>query len=200
MRGPGTSVALATLMNGPRRRPRCLDGDSGVSLVEVLLAAGVLAVALVALAQLLAGGVRAGVDTRGRSYSSILAAQKMEELLALTLSVDATGRPVTDVVTDTTTTPPSDAGGTGLTPSPSESLRSNTPGYVDHVDSAGRKMGGAVAPPSGAAYTRRWSIEPVPSEPSGSLVIQVSVRLAVGVDGRDGPEGARLVTIRTRTR
>lgn len=175
--------------------------ETGFTLVEVLIAAGVLAVALAALAHLLAGAVRASVDTRRDGYAAILAAQKLEELESLTMSVDAAGRRWTDLGTDTSTTPALPMGGTGLTPSPSDSHDVSTPGYVDHVDASGRKMGGGTIAPAGAAFTRRWSITPLEADPGDSLVIQVSVlRAGTGSTAVAGPEGARLITIRTRTR
>ena len=45
-------------------------------------------------------------------------------------------------------------------------MESNTPGYVDFVDQFGRYLGTGAATPANAAYIRRWSIEPLPTNPS----------------------------------
>jgi len=175
--------------------------DSGFSLVEVLVAAALLATALLAAAELLTHSVRTGVGVKSSTYAAVLAGRKVEELRALTLAFDQNGLPVTDLTTNTAVTPEAAVGGTGLTPSPDGTLTENTPGYVDYVDEFGRKVGGGVRTPA-AVYTRRWSIAPLPSDPVNTLIIQVSVLRTrddgpVGA-GRRQPEEARLVTSKTR--
>lgn len=44
------------------------------------------------------------------------------------------------------------------------------------------------------AYTRRWTIAPLPADPDDTIVIQVSVTRGAG----PSPEDARLVTLMTR--
>lgn len=55
----------------------------GFSLVETIVATGLLATALVALAQLVGAGVQSGAAARARSATTLMAEQKMEELRAL---------------------------------------------------------------------------------------------------------------------
>jgi hypothetical protein len=62
---------------------------------------------------------------------------------------------------------------------------------------------GAVAP-GAAAFTRRWSVEPLPTNPNNTLIIQVVVipnRLqgqgAAATAGRL-PGEARMITVKTR--
>lgn len=178
--------------------------ESGFSLIEVLLAAGLLVTALVALAQLFIEATRANVGARHTTYATVLADRKLEELRALTWSVDPQGVPVSDTSTNTAVSPETAVGGTGLGASPPDVLLVNTPGYVDHVDRMGRKTGaGAAVAPTDAVYTRRWSITPLPGDPDNSLVIQVSVMrahraAATGGVGVRGPEEARVITVRTR--
>jgi uncharacterized protein (TIGR02598 family) len=56
----------------------------GFSLVETIIATGLIVAALVTLAQLLAIGVQAGAVARIRTTSALLAGRKMEELRART--------------------------------------------------------------------------------------------------------------------
>ena len=64
-----------------RRRPL---GADGFSLVEVVIAAGLLGTAIVGLAHLFALAARAATDASDMTYATILAGQKIEELQAAT--------------------------------------------------------------------------------------------------------------------
>jgi prepilin-type N-terminal cleavage/methylation domain-containing protein len=71
---------------------------------------------------------------------------------------------------------------------PWQALQQHSGESVDYLDRAGRMARG----PSGtAAFTRRWSIEPLPAGAGHTLVIQVIVN--------GHREEARLVSVRTRT-
>jgi hypothetical protein len=92
-----------------------------------------------------------------------------------------------------------------LSPSPPNALAANEAGYVDYLDRNGASLGGGATPPPATAYVRRWAVEPLPTNPNNTLILQVlvfSVRDrandasgAVLVRGRDE---ARLVTVKTR--
>src|SRR5688572_128489 len=128
-------------------------GEGGFSLIEVMVASGILATALIALAQLFVVALTANTSARSTTYAAVLAEQKMEELRSLTWGFDSSGLPVTDTSTNTAS-PEDDANdGTGLTPSPATALQENTDGYVDYVDMFGNKLGGGEAPPDSAIYT-----------------------------------------------
>ena len=62
----------------------------GFSLVETVIAAGLLVAAGVTLAQVLAMSVHSGFSARTRTVSTLLAARKMEELKALPWTAIAT--------------------------------------------------------------------------------------------------------------
>jgi hypothetical protein len=67
---------------------------------------------------------------------------------------------------------------------------------VDYLDAYGAWVGTGAAPPVGAVYVRRWSVEPLPTNPNNTLVFQVLV-------GRISPAGppndlARQVSLKTR--
>jgi type II secretory pathway pseudopilin PulG len=176
---------------------------SGFSLVEVLVATGLLATSLVALAQLFAISTKANVSSRNSTYAAVLAQQKLEELRSLSWGFDALGLPVTDTTTNTAVTPGTNDG-TGLTASPGPTLSENTTGYVDYVDTFGNKLGTGQNPPESAIYTRRWSIEPLPTNPNNTLIIQVLVtRNRARGAAEEGavlrlPDEARMITVKTR--
>jgi Tfp pilus assembly protein PilV len=56
--------------------------NAGFSLVEVLIAGGLVAGAVVTLAAVVASSVRTDLDARDRTASALLASQKIEELVA----------------------------------------------------------------------------------------------------------------------
>ena len=179
--------------------------EGGFSLVEVLVATGLLTASLVTLAQLFALSTRSNIASRSTTYAAVLAQQKMEELRALTWGFDLAGLPISDTSTNTAVSPEQPNGGTGLSPSPATALNENTNGYVDYIDQFGAKLGtGGVTPPSGAIYTRRWSVQPLPTNPNNTLVLQVLVTRNFNRGAADQgavarlPEEARLVTVKTR--
>lgn len=177
----------------------------GFSLLEVMIATSIMTVGVLGLAQLFALSTTSNSSARGTTYASVLAGQKLEELRGLTWGFDTEGIPMSDTATNTAVSPETGTGGTGLSPSPSTALQENTAGYVDYVDQFGNKVGtGGTTPPAGAVYTRRWSIEPLPTNPNNTLVIQVLVtRLrnrgtADQGDVRRLPDEARVITVKTR--
>jgi type II secretory pathway pseudopilin PulG len=178
--------------------------ESGFSLVETLVATALLAVSLVALAELFGVAAKSNASARTGSFAAVLAEQKIEQLRALTWGFDSLGLPISDSATDTSVSPELAAGGTGLSPSPSNTLQANTDGYVDYLDNNGVQLGGGTVIPAGTAYIRRWMIEPLPTNPNNTLIIQVLVtrRQDRGVADAGSvmrlPDEARLVTVKTR--
>jgi type II secretory pathway pseudopilin PulG len=178
--------------------------EAGFSLVEVRVATALLATALVSLAQLFAVSTRTNLGSRNTTYATVLAQQKVEELRALAWGFDSQGLPVTDTTSNTAVSPETPVGGTGLSPSPQTSLQENTGGWVDYVDQFGNKLGGGPNPPANAIYTRRWSVEPLPTNPNNTVIIQVLVtrNRDRGAANQGSvarlPEEARLVTAKTR--
>jgi type II secretory pathway pseudopilin PulG len=179
------------------------NNEAGFSLAEVMVATGIMAAALVTLAQLFGVATRTNIGSRNTTYASVLAEQKVEELRSLTWGFDPLGLPMTDTSTNTGVDPETQDG-TGLQPSPITALQEDTPGYVDYVDQFGNKMGKDDKAQKDGIYTRRWSITPLPTNPNNTLIIQVLVTR----NGQRGaadqgavarlPEEARLVTVKTR--
>jgi len=169
-----------------------------------MVATCLLVTALVSLAQLFVISTRSNLGSHNTTYAAVLAEQKLEELRALAWGYDTQGLALSDTTTNTTVSPETPTGGTGLTPSPSTSLQSNTSGYVDYVDSFGNKLGTGATPPAQAIYTRRWSITPLPTNPNNTLVIQVLVTRNRNRGAADQgavmrlPEEARMITVKTR--
>jgi|ERR1051325_3763532 type II secretory pathway pseudopilin PulG len=183
------------------------SSNAGFSLVETMVAVTLMAGAIATLAQLFALSTRTNVSSRFTTYTAVLAEQKLEELRALSWGFDTQGLPVSDTSTDTTVSPETGIGGTGLKPSPSSALQEDTPGYVDYIDAYGVKVQPGAAGNQGSSsvvYTRRWSITPLPTNPNNTLVIQVLVTR--NKDRGQADEGnvprlaeeARMIAVRTR--
>jgi type II secretory pathway pseudopilin PulG len=176
--------------------PRRVASQEGFSLVEVLVAAVILVTGLIAVAELFIISTNANRAARRVTTTAVLAQQKIEQLRGLTWGFDDFGLPISDFSTNVTVTPPSSAGGVGLQASPNDTLATATPGYVDYLDAYGAWVGTGASPPAGALYERRWSIDPLPTNPNNTLVFQVVVdRIAPTSPATDR---ARQVTLKTR--
>ena len=173
---------------------------------------GILAVGLLSLAQLFALSTRANVGSRSTTFTAMLAQQKLEQLRGLTWGFDSLNLPISDLSTDLSVVEAqagcaASAGGgsaVGLSPSPSGALTSNISGYVDYLDAKGCVLGGGSNAPNGTVYIRRWSVEPLPTNPNNTLILQVLVTRRTNRGVADAgnvarlPEEARLMSIKTR--
>ena len=188
-------------------RARFNSNSRGFSLVEVLVAMGLLTVVSLGVAQLFALSTRANVVAKGATSTTAMAEQKLEQLRGLTWGFDLAGQglPLSDTTTNLTVTPPTNDG-SGLNPSPSDSLEQNTTGFVDFLDGSGNWVGTGSTPPATAVYIRRWSIQPLPTNPNNTLVLQVLVTPVTSEQARVESQFTRtrmagdalLVTVRTR--
>ncbi len=169
----------------PRLGPAASDG---FTLIEVLIATALTAGALVALAGLVATTARGGRAARAQTSATALAAARLEDLRALTW---------TDAVEDTTTDlsrDPAASAGTGLRPSPADSLDLDVPGFVDFLDASGRWVGSDPSRSAGASFVRRWRITPVTGL-TDTLCLEVLVGALGSAARRDA---AYLSTLLTR--
>ncbi len=175
--------------------------------METLVAIAILTTALITLAQLFTIAITTNRSARVTTFSAVLAQQKMEQLRSLAWGYDLLGLPVSDTATNTAVFPEQSNGGTGLSPSPAGTLDANVAGYVDYLDEYGRSLGGGSSVAPGTVYIRRWSIDPLPTNPNNTLIIQVSVTKVVpgaAGGGAAGPQGgrmrdeARIVSVKTR--
>ena len=183
------------------------SSSRGFSLIEVVVSMGLLTAVSLGVAQLFALTTRANLIAKGQTSTTAMAEQKLEQLRGLTWGFDLEGQglPLSDTTTNLAVYPPAH-NGSGLNPSPSDSLEENTLGFVDFVDGSGTWVGTGTTPPASAVYIRRWSIQPLPTNPNNTLVIQVLVTPVASESARVESAFSRtrmvgdalLVTVRTR--
>jgi prepilin-type N-terminal cleavage/methylation domain-containing protein len=161
-------------------------GEAGFSLLEVVIAAALLACLAAGVSEVFALAVRESQMARVQTLATLLAAQKMEQLRSLTWGYGTGGALLSDESTDLSADPPVESG-PGLRPSPAATLDADVPFYVDYLDSAGARVRSRGA----AAYTRRWAVRPLPGDPDNVLILQVRV---VGSGGGE----SRLAGLRER--
>lgn len=154
------------------------SGERGFSLIETLVAIGILAFAALSVAQLFAVATNANFASKGQTSTALLAVQKMEQLKSLTWGFDQSsanlGLPITDTTTDLSQPTPT-GGGRGLNASPAGTLDTNAAGYADFLDVDGVWVGSGAQQPAEAFYVRRWAITPLPTNPNNTLVLEVHV-------------------------
>lgn len=151
---------------------------AGFSLLETLVATGILVTALAGLAQLLTLSVRLA-RAPGVGGSAVLAAQaKIESLRARAFGYGPNGEPITDEALDR---------------SPPGALSEDTPGYADALDADGRELEIGA---EGAVWARRWAITAFAPASVDAIAIEVCVfRASAGVaEAAD----ACVFTLRTR--
>jgi prepilin-type N-terminal cleavage/methylation domain-containing protein len=175
-------------------RAKSFSSSQGFSLIEVVIAIGLLTAVSLGVAQLFAASTRSNLVARGNTVTTALAEQKLEQIRSLTwgFDEDGLGLPVSDTTTNLSVWPLTQDG-TGLNPSPTDALEENKPGYFDYLDAWGNWVGNGTTAPGSAVYVRRWSILPLPTNPNNTLVIQVLVSPLAN-------EIARKETAFTRTR
>lgn len=165
-------------------------GESGFTLIEVLVAMLLLMLAATGVAHLCGVAISAANSARVETSATILATQKLEQLRALAWTIDASGAPLSDRNTNVAVVPAS-GGGPGLNASPPSSLDVNAAGYVDYLSAHGVWLGTGAAPPRQARFIRRWSVQPLPEDPADTLILQVLVT-TVARDRRASPPRRRL--------
>jgi prepilin-type N-terminal cleavage/methylation domain-containing protein len=181
------------------------SNSRGFSLVEVIISMALLTTVSLGVAQVFASSTRTNLVARGQTSTTSMAAQKLEQLRGLTWGFDLQGQglPLSDTTTNLSVYPPTATGG-GLNPSPTTSIDQNTAGFVDYLDVNGTWVGTGTTPAAGAVYIRRWSIQPLATNPNNTLVLQVLVTTVATEAGgatanrtRTGSD-ALLVTVKTR--
>ncbi len=135
------------------------SSHDGFTLVETVVATGILVTALAGIAQLLALSVRSTRDAGSQSAALMAAQDKVEALRALAFTYDAAGAPVT---------------APELAVRNSLSLEEDTAGAVDFVDAHGAIVIDEDEG-NGAVFTRRWRITPLDAFVPDAIVIEVCV-------------------------
>jgi prepilin-type N-terminal cleavage/methylation domain-containing protein len=138
---------------------------NGFTLIEVLVAAGLMATLALGVAPLFAIAADRNRVARLQTLATLFAWQKVEEIKSLDPA--------------------------GLARSAAGSLDSDSAGYFDYLDVRGAPVGPAdsSAPSGGATFVRRWAIAPMSAGPAGLIVIQVLV--APAGDASRGATGWR---------
>jgi len=135
--------------------PSSSRSDRGFTIVEVLIALAIIAMAAAGVAELCAIAIRTARAARDETMTTMLAMQKVEQLRSAPWA------------------------SSDLALSPPGALAATTAGYADFLDRHGRSVGALVSPPADAVYLRRWSIEPLPAGGSGTRVVRVLVSTVV---------------------
>lgn len=151
----------------------------GFTLIETLIATGLIVTAVAGLAQLFALSARF-TRASGQFGVALVAAQdKLESLRALRFDYDEAGDPVTDPA---------------LRASPPNTLLGDVVSYVDWLDAGGARSGSST----GASYARRWRITEIAAEEPAAIAIDVCVFHLPGVNTLPAHADACLATARVR--
>lgn len=165
--------------------------QSGMSLLETLIAIGLL---LVATGGIMSMAMVATSTTENQGHLSArtteYAQDKMEQLISLAYG---------DSTTDTTVFPANNAGGTGLSIGGSSDPTAPVAGYVDYLDRSGNPLvAGAGGAPAGWYYVRVWQI----SAPAGTsnlkqITVTSKVQAAVGSSGTGALPQSTVASLKT---
>lgn len=160
------------------QKSRC----DGFTLLETLVATGVLVTALAGLAQLFALSARS-TQQAGEQGAALAAAQdQIEVLRSVAFGYGPLGESVTDGA---------------LSPSSGDSLTMDVPGYVDYLDASGETCD-LDREDHGAVWTRRWRVTAIDQLAPEALAIEVCV-FPWPADGLSPVNAvACLATVRTR--
>jgi prepilin-type N-terminal cleavage/methylation domain-containing protein len=149
----------------------------GFTLIETVVALGLLVGVLSGLASVWARTAQATMAARQRTLALQLARDKLEQLAGLSWSVQTVGG--VEVLTGDLTTDlsrqPAAGGGFGTSASPSDALFVSRATYADYLDAQGRWVGAGASPPGRARFVRRWMIAHSGAGASEMLVYQVLV-------------------------
>jgi hypothetical protein len=174
----GELLSTIGIRRGNRCRSQNTLSESGVSLLETMLAAMILIVVVLGLMPVFILGFQTteqqgDIATRTTEYAQ----DKMESLVTLSF---------TDGATNTTVYPPASTGGTGLggTMAGSSTVGAIPPtagatGYIDYLD----VNGNLLISPTGAYYSRQWSISTDSTATLKKITVVVTSLQASGVKG-----------------
>lgn len=151
----------------------------GFTLIETLIATGLIVTAVAGLAQLFALSVRFTRDSGQFGVALVAAQDKLESLRSARFEYDDAGDPVTDPA---------------LHPSPAHALTVNVAGYADWLD----ERGTALVTADGAGYVRRWRVSEIAADEPAAMAIDVCVFRLPAVNAPPAAADACLATVRVR--
>jgi type II secretory pathway pseudopilin PulG len=135
--------------------PGACHGAEGFSVLETLIALGLLAIVAAGVMPL---GMLAVTTTENQGHlmarTTEYAQDKLEQLQVLAFG---------DATSDTRVFPATAAGGTGLAPGGSADTEAPANGYVDYLDIDGNVLNSAGGVPATWYYRRVWQVEMVPA-------------------------------------
>lgn len=149
----------------------------GFTLIEVLVALGLLAGAAAGVASLMVLASRSVIDARVDVVATMAARSQMAALRARVWGFDAGGARRADP---------------DFAAVPGGSLDASVAGYSDLVSMSGA----AAANAAGAAFVRRWRVRAAPRDPVDTLVLEVRVSPV----GHASARTVDLVSLLARTR
>ena len=152
----------------------------GFTLLETLIATGLIVTAVAGLAQLFALSVRFTRDAGQFGVALVAAQDKLESLRSLAFGYDEGGGTLTDPA---------------LRVTPAHTLAGDVERYVDWLDERGSVVSSAAA---GAAYVRRWRVSEIAIDEPEVIAIDVCVYRVPGVNAEPAHADACLATIRVR--
>jgi prepilin-type N-terminal cleavage/methylation domain-containing protein len=149
------------------RMKKVSRGESGFSLIEVLVAVVILTVGLLSLAQLMVLATNSNQLSGRMTSSASIAKERLELLKAAPFYTNVAAKVVNPLLT---------AGG---------DLNNNAGGYFQYYDADGRPLPGQA----GALYLVRWQIQTVvPPAGAGALplaMLRISVRALPAVENNN---------------
>lgn len=151
----------------------------GFTLIETLIATGLIVTAVAGLAQLFALSVRFTRDAGQFGVALVGAQDQLERLRSLAFGYGDDGAAITD---------PS------LSPSPPGSLNADLDGHVDWLDDLGNRRASA----DGASFVRRWRVSEIGGDEPDAIAIDVCVFRLPGANTHPAHADACLATIRVR--
>lgn len=171
-----TSISAAVKTSRHERTPPRLRSAAGFSLLETMVALGIL---LVIAAGVLPLGFIAVSTTENQGHlmarCTEYAQDKLEQLLVLAYG---------DMTSDTRIFPATPAGGSGLAPGGSLNIAAPAPLYVDYLDIDGNVLAAGVGgAPANWYYQRVWRIDVL--NPPGNLK-QITVTTTVRASAAGG--------------
>jgi hypothetical protein len=154
-----------------RRLPRFAGSQRGMTLIETVIACGILLVVMLGLLSMAALATtytenHGHLEARTTEYAQ----DKMEQLLALAY---------TDTFSNTVLFPAAPSGGTGLGVGGSVNTAAPVDGYVDWLEEDGDLLGGGTSPPSTWFYERVWQVTS-PSSGIKQVTVVTTVRSSFG--------------------
>jgi type II secretory pathway pseudopilin PulG len=151
---------------------RRFQAEDGTTLIETVVAAGILAVLMSGVIGLIAVSSRV-TENQGHlaARTTEYAQDKMEQLLSLTYA---------DPSSNTAVFPATNTGGTGLTAGGNSTPSTPVTGYVDWLDANGNLLtSSGTTAPSGWFYERVWVISVI-STNLKQITVTATVSRAIG--------------------